>query len=263
MSEPRPTESAPNPAALSPGVLARVFFRSLFFQAAWNPQGMQNLGMAYALYPALERLYPEPPRLKEAVRRHLEFFNTHPYVAAGIVGGVLFHEQKVARGEEPADRVMAYKTALMGPMAALGDGFFWLSLEPAVGALCAALAPWLLAWAAVLFVVLYNAVHLTLRARFFRMGFRLGDGLVGAVGKAKLPVRGTKLRGLAAASAGAAAGWMAVAFGLRAGGAFGVALAVACLGAGVAGYALTGGRVSRYAVLYGVAILAGLVAVFS
>ena len=62
--------------ALGAGVLARVFFRSFFLQASWNPQGMQNLGLAYALYPALKKLYPEPEAQSAAVRRHLAFFNT-------------------------------------------------------------------------------------------------------------------------------------------------------------------------------------------
>ncbi|MFL5248878.1 MAG: PTS system mannose/fructose/sorbose family transporter subunit IID, partial [Myxococcales bacterium] len=37
--------------------LARVFFRALFIQAAWNPRGMQNLGFASAMAPALSDLY--------------------------------------------------------------------------------------------------------------------------------------------------------------------------------------------------------------
>ena len=36
------------------------------------------------------------------MRRHLVFFNTHPYVAAAIVGGVLYHEQRIARGRGDA-----------------------------------------------------------------------------------------------------------------------------------------------------------------
>ncbi|RYZ37380.1 MAG: PTS mannose transporter subunit IIA, partial [Myxococcaceae bacterium] len=143
-----PTASAAThpPARLSRGTVLRVFLRSLFLQASWNPKGMQNLGLAYAVYPALERLYPPGPLREAAVRRHLVFFNTHPYVAAAIVGGVVNHEQKIARGEETPDRVVGFKAALMGPLAALGDGFFWLSLKPAVGGLCAAMVPFLGVW---------------------------------------------------------------------------------------------------------------------
>jgi PTS system mannose-specific IID component len=245
---------------LGPGVLLRVFLRSLFLQASWNPQGMQNLGLAYALYPALERLYPEKQALEEAVRRHLVFFNTHPYVAAAIVGGVLYHEQRIARGEEPPDKVVAFKAALMGPLAALGDGFFWLSLKPATGAVCAALVPVLAAWAALLFLFLYNLVHLTLRARLYLMGLTLGDRLVEAVARANLPTRGAKLRALAAACAGGLAAWLAVSFGANAGGRFAPLLSAGCLALGVVSYLLVARRVPNYVVLYlaaGLACAAG------
>jgi mannose PTS system EIID component len=247
-------------APLSRGVLLRVFLRSLFLQASWNPQGMQNLGLAYALYPALERLYPEKQDLETAVRRHLVFFNTHPYVAAAIVGGVLYHEQRIARGEEPPDKVVAFKAALMGPLAALGDGFFWLSLKPATGAVCAALVPVLAAWAAVLFLFLYNLVHLTLRARLYLLGLTLGDRLVEAVARANLPTRGARLRAVAAACAGGLAAWLAVTFGANAGGRFAPLLSAGCLALGVLSYFLVSRRVPNYVVLYlaaGLACAAG------
>jgi mannose PTS system EIID component len=239
-------------------VLFRVFLRSLFLQASWNPQGMQNLGLAYAVYPALKALYPEPERQMAAVRRHLVFFNTHPYVAAAIVGGVIYHEVKIARGEETPDRVMAFKAALMGPLAALGDGFFWLSLKPAVGALCAALIPVLQAWAAVLFLVLYNAVHFSLRGRLYWMGLHLGDRLVEAVAKANLPTRGGHLRAVAAACAGGLAAWLAIDFGDNQGGTWGIALAGGCLLLGALAYWLAAKRLPGYALLYVAAVLAGV-----
>jgi PTS system mannose-specific IID component len=254
--------AAPIARPLSRWVLFRVFMRSLFLQAAWNPQGMQNLGLAYALYPALERLYPDHDQRMTAVRRHLVFFNTHPYVAAAIVGGAVFHEERISRGEESPERVVAFKAALMGPLAALGDGFFWLSLKPAVGALCAALVPVLGAWAAVLFLVLYNLVHISLRTRLYLLGLTLGDRLVEAVARAKLPARGAVLRAVAAASAGGLAAWLAIVFGMQQGGVGGLFLALGCLGLGAASYVLVGVKLPRYLVLYLAALLAGAAAVF-
>lgn len=245
---------------LSKAVLWRVLLRSLSLQASWNPKGMQNLGLAYALFPALEQLYPEKQAQEAAVQRHLVFFNTHPYVAAAIVGGVLYHEQRIARGEEPPDKVVAFKAALMGPLAALGDGFFWLSLKPAVGAICAATVPLLHAWAAVLFLVLYNLVHFTLRARFYWMGLTLGDRLVEAIARANLPTRGARLRSVAAACAGGLAAWLAVDLGRTAGGDHAPWLVAGCLALGVASYMLVQQRVPNYVVLYlaaGLACAAG------
>lgn len=248
--------------ALGMGVLTRVFFRSLFLQASWNPQGMQNLGLAYALYPALRKLYPDKEAQDAAVRRHLAFFNTHPYVAAAIVGGILFHEEKVARGEEPPERVAAFKQALMGPLAAVGDGFFWLSLKPAAGAVGAALVPFIGLWAPLVFFVLYNVVHLSLRLRLYWVGLTRGDRLVEEIGRARLPARGARLRAVAAFAAGGLAAYLALVFGGHVGGSQAPILAAGCLLLGGAGYWFIKRGAPRYALLYVAALLAGLVGAF-
>ena len=218
--------------------------------------------MAWALYPALDWLYPAAAARQAALERHLTPFNTHPYVAAAIVGGVLFHEERIARGEEGPERVEAFKRALMGPLAALGDGFFWLSLKPAVGALCCALVPALGAWAAVLFVLLYNAVHLQQRVKLFRLGVHTGDRLVEAVAHERLPLWGARLRAVAAACAGGIAAWLALQFGTHQGGWTGPLLAAGCLCLGALAYGLVARGVSSYLLLVLAGLLAGVAGTF-
>ncbi|MFN0064144.1 MAG: PTS system mannose/fructose/sorbose family transporter subunit IID [Myxococcaceae bacterium] len=241
---------------LSAWTKCRVFGRSLFLQASWNPQGMQNLGLAYAVFPALRELYPEPDAQKAAVRRHLSFFNTHPYVAAAIVGGVLHHEEHIARGEESSERVVAFKDALMGPLAALGDGFFWRSLRPAVGAFCAATVPFFGAWAALLYLVLYNAVHFSLRGKLYVLGLEQGDKLIESLARAKLPTRGARLRWVAAISAGGLATWFAVSVGAEVADWARVGVLSACLGVCALAFIALVKRVSPSVVLYVSAFLA-------
>jgi len=191
--------------SLPAATLARVFWRCLFLQAAWNRRGMQNLGFAYAIDPALRNLYADPGRRRAALARHLGFFNCHPYMAAAILGGAIHHEERVARGEEPEGEPGTYKATLQGPLAAVGDGFFWTALRPAFGAL-AALGALALGWPAVIAtVVLYNAVHLTLRVRLFLEGYRRGDGVVGEIRGLHLPERADLLRSVAAALCGLSA----------------------------------------------------------
>jgi len=221
---PPPALSPPPPARpLDRRTLRRVFVRSLFLQAAWNPKGMQNLGFAFALYPALEKLYPDPKALAQATERHLCCFNSHPYFAATILGGAVHHEERVARGEESPEAVNAFKLSLMGPLAALGDGFFWLSLRPACGALAALLALSLIhlgkpvagaVSGVACYLIVYNLVHGIARARYFRQGYRLGDRVVESLAASRLPVYSQRLRVLAAVSAGAAGGLSALALPL-------------------------------------------------
>src|SRR5207248_6786189 len=115
-------ESTQSTRRVSTVGLARVFFRSFFLQAAWNPHGMQNLGFADAIAPALAELYPDPAQRAAAAARHLEFFNCHPYLAAAILGGAVRLEERVANGEASPQEVSSFKSALGPPFAALGDG---------------------------------------------------------------------------------------------------------------------------------------------
>lgn len=64
-----------------------VFLRSNLFGGSWNFERMQALGFCFSMVPAIRRLYPENNEArKQAIRRHLEFFNTQPFVAAPILG---------------------------------------------------------------------------------------------------------------------------------------------------------------------------------
>jgi len=191
---------------LSRPTLLRVFWRCLFLQAAWNRRGMQNLGFAYAIDPALRRIYPEPAAREEALQRHLGVFNCHPFMAAAILGGAIHHEERVAAGEEPGAAPAQYKAALQGPLAALGDGFFWTALRPSVGA-AAVVGALTVGWLpVVLALLLYNGIALALRWHLFQAGYRLGDGVVGAIARLSLPRQADRLRFAATALCGVAAG---------------------------------------------------------
>ncbi len=222
-----------SPPRVPPATLARVFWRCLFLQAAWNRRGMQNLGFAYAIDPALRALYPDAARREEALARHLRFFNCHPYMAAAILGGAIHHEERVAAGAEPGAQPLAYKQTLQGPLAALGDGFFWTALRPFFGAL-AALGALLAGWPAIVgAVVLYNAIHLVLRVRLFRAGYEKGDAVVAEIARLGLPVVADRLRASGAALCGIAAAVIVARSAALSGAVSGVLAAVAA----AAGYA--------------------------
>ncbi len=212
--------------------LARVFWRCLFLQAAWNRRGMQNLGFAYAIDPALRALYGgDPGRREQALKRHLGFFNCHPYMAAAIVGGAIHHEERAAAGAEPIAQPQEYKVTLQGPFAAVGDGFFWTALRPFFGA-ASAVGALLFGWSAIVAgLVLYNAIHLALRIRLFWAGYTKGDALVADVARLDLPVVADRLRGAGAALCGVAAAIVVVRSSTLSGAASGpLAAAAAALG---------------------------------
>ncbi len=119
----------------------KVWWRSTFLQGSWNYERMQNLGWEYALIPAIKKLYTSKEDRAAALVRHLEFFNTHPYVAAPIMGVTLALEEERANGAEIDDTaIQGVKIGMMGPLAGVGDPVFWFTVRPILGALGASLA---------------------------------------------------------------------------------------------------------------------------
>lgn len=119
----------------------KVWWRSTFLQGSWNYERMQNLGWAYALIPAIKKLYTSKEDRAAALERHLEFFNTHPYVATPIIGVTLALEEERANGAEIDDTaIQGVKIGMMGPLAGVGDPVFWFTVRPILGALGASLA---------------------------------------------------------------------------------------------------------------------------
>lgn len=171
-------------AKLTKGDLARVFLRSLAWQASWSFEGMQSLGFAYAVEPALERLHGREEGLRLARVRHLDFFNTHPYLGAAILGCVVRLEEEGR--EEGSEEVVRAKTALMGAYGALGDSFFWGGLKPllALGTLLVLCRGG--AWAPWVFVGAFALCNLASRLFFFVQGYRRGLGIAEAVNRLNL-----------------------------------------------------------------------------
>lgn len=118
-----------------------VAWRSTFIQGSWNYERMQNGGWAFSMIPAIKKLYKTKEDRAAALERHLEFFNTHPYVASPIIGVTLALEEERANGAPVDDvTIQGVKVGMMGPLAGVGDPVFWFTVRPMLGALGASLA---------------------------------------------------------------------------------------------------------------------------
>lgn len=108
---------------------------------SWNYERMQNGGWAFSMIPAIKKLYKTKEERSAALKRHLEFFNTHPYIASPILGVTLALEEERANGAPVDDvAIQGVKVGMMGPLAGVGDPVFWFTVRPMLGALGASLA---------------------------------------------------------------------------------------------------------------------------
>lgn len=153
-----------------------VWWRSTFIQGSWNYERMQNGGWVYSMIPAIKRLYKTKEDQSAALKRHLEFFNTHPYVASPIIGVTLALEEERANGAPVDDAaIQGVKVGMMGPLAGIGDPVFWFTVKPILGALAASLAMDGNILGPILYFVLWNAIRMVFMWYTQEFGYKAGS----------------------------------------------------------------------------------------
>ncbi|MGX7329156.1 PTS system mannose/fructose/sorbose family transporter subunit IID [Enterococcus bulliens] len=153
-----------------------VAWRSTFIQGSWNYERMQNGGWAFAMIPAIKKLYKSKEDRAAALKRHLEFFNTHPYIASPILGVTLALEEDRANGAPVDDvAIQGVKVGMMGPLAGVGDPVFWFTVRPMLGALGASLALTGNILGPILFFVLWNIIRWAFMVYTQEFGYTAGS----------------------------------------------------------------------------------------
>src|SRR5699024_10401801 len=97
---------------------------------------MQAAGWLYSILPGLRQAHKNKKDLSKAMKDHLEFFNTHPFLVTFIMGIILAMEQN----KEDREVIRGIKIATMGPLGGIGDALFYLTLLPITASIGASLA---------------------------------------------------------------------------------------------------------------------------
>ena len=150
--------------------------RHQLLQGSWNYERMQNGGWCYSMIPAIKRLYPDKDQQIAALQRHMEFYNTHPYVSAPVMGVTLALEEERANGAPVDDAaIQGVKVGMMGPLAGVGDPVFWFTLRPILGALGASLALSGSIAGPLLFFFGWNIIRLAFLWYTLEFGYKVGN----------------------------------------------------------------------------------------
>lgn len=184
----------------------RALLRLASLQASYTYERMQGIGIAVAEEPLLEPLAPTPERARAARGRAAQYFNAHPFLAGAAVGAL-------ARAEldgEPGERILRLRTALSGPLGALGDQLFWAGIVPAVmGLVLIAVAAGLGLWPIAGAVVGYNVLRVLVTWWGLRVGLAHGLKVAHAISESPLPTLATRAGSIGAVIVGAAVPWLA------------------------------------------------------
>ncbi|MBN2356184.1 PTS mannose/fructose/sorbose transporter family subunit IID [candidate division KSB1 bacterium] len=166
--------------------LDRIFLRCFLIQGSWNYKSMVGLGFCYCAIPIMRALCQTPQERQEFLRRHLDFFNAHPYFASWCLGAVAkLEEESICKNWTDQRPIVLFKERLTGPLGAIGDKMFWNGIKPAAAALavCTAMVA---GWIAIpVFLLVYNIPHIYTRLKGIREGYRSGFDIISALSMRK------------------------------------------------------------------------------
>lgn len=191
------TNNTNNLEVCSKKIRNKVFLRwFLNGESGWNYEKMQGSGYCYSMMPALKEIYKDDPdAMQEAVKNHLQFFNTTPHTANIILGVNMAVEQTVKMGGK--DAVASIKTGLMGPLAGVGDSLFGVIIDTVFGSIAAYMALegnpiGCIIW------VLVSAIGITaIRYAMLEIGYKQGTEVVNNIaGKLKKITEAANILGL-------------------------------------------------------------------
>lgn len=158
-----------------------MFLRSNFLLGSMNFERVQAMGYCFIMIPAIKRFYKAGPERNAALKRHLEWFNTHPWLTAPIFGVTAAMEEEhslVGEEELPGASISAMKIGLMGPLAGVGDPIFWGTLRPVLAALGASLALSGSIGGPLLFFIAINVIRLATKYFGLKYGYEKGNEII-------------------------------------------------------------------------------------
>lgn len=174
------TRKSPEPAVrMSRGLQWSLWLRSLSLQASWNHQRMQNLGLLWNVLPWLRRTKRHINRDRLFCRRYYGFFNTNPYLANFLIGGLIRLEEDLAdRPAAESEFIGTFRDSVGRALASLGDQLFWLGIRPTLIMLICFSG--LLGQVSSILIILgiFTAFQLVLRWLALQRGYELGMDIV-------------------------------------------------------------------------------------
>ncbi|SCI71442.1 PTS system mannose-specific EIID component [uncultured Clostridium sp.] len=173
--------------------LNQMAWRSMFLQASFNYERMQAGGWLYSILPGLKKIHKNKQDLSTSMKHNLEFFNCHPFLITFVMGIVLSLEQKKA----DVQTIRSLRVAAMGPLGGIGDAIFWFTLLPIAAGVGANLALEGSIAGPIIFLLMFNIVHLGLRFWLMHWSYKTGvEGITKITKNAKEFTRAATILGM-------------------------------------------------------------------
>lgn len=155
--------------------LSRIFRRYIMLNSMNDYPGQMHSGYTFSLLPLIDKLYDDKEERIKAKKRHMEYFNITPNLGGFPLGISAAMEEKNA--EDPnfdETTINKVKTALIGPLSAIGDTLFPATLRILATSLVISMAAAGNVFAPILFLLIYNIPNFLARWFSLKYGYNMG-----------------------------------------------------------------------------------------
>lgn len=161
--------------------LTQIYGRYIHLNGMNDYPGQMHAGFTYAIIPALKKIYADNKEKRiDAYQRHMnEYFNVTPYLGGLPLGVVLaMEEQNAADDDFDTTTITGIKTALMGPLSAIGDTLFHATLRVIATAVVISMASAGNILGPILFLLIFNIPQFICRWWSLKSGYSMGTKLL-------------------------------------------------------------------------------------
>lgn len=145
-------------------------------QICYNWERLMGLGFCHTMTTAIKKLYgDDQEEMKAALTRHMEYYNTENTWGSMIPGIVCsLEEDRANGGDVQPETISNLKTALMGPLAGIGDTITQSLVKVILLGIGIDMAMKGNAFGPILFVLAFSAYAILVSHFVFFQGYKLG-----------------------------------------------------------------------------------------
>lgn len=180
----------------------KLFWYSQAFVSGFNYEKEEAPGFVFSMMPVIEKVYDNDDEKRDAYRRHTEMFLTEARMSHLVIGITAAMEEENAHSEEfDADSINSIKTALMGPLAGIGDSLYHGTLRPLIAGFAVSLiaaSNYTNPLGSILFVLVMAGIGQAIRYLGIVKGYEKGVSLVATLQSSGIIQKLTKYAGILA-----------------------------------------------------------------
>jgi len=161
-------------------LIRQMYWRSFTLYSAVTPAKQGASGFEYSMLPFINHFYKNDQDKKDAMVRHMSYFNTNLAMSPFVMGVTASMEKQNSENDDfNAESINAIKTSLMGPLAGIVDSIFWGVLRVIAAGIAISLAKSGNIAAPIIFLLLFNIPVQLVRWYGGQLGYTLGSNYIG------------------------------------------------------------------------------------